>query len=263
MKPENKLLLFTDVDGCLLNKTDYDYAPAKPVLERLKALGVPVILASSKTAPELSVLSAELSLQPAPLICENGGQIVWPNDEAATIQGMGRDVILTILEELKTDFRFRSFRDLGLSGVMEATDLPEASAARAADRHSTEPLLWDDREERLVEFADLLKTHQLTFTKGGRFWHVAGQVTKGDALQQVVHWYAADLPEISWVTSAVGDSPIDQSMLDIVDYPIGIPAPDGSFHVTIKNWGMMAAHAGAAGWAECVSKLLELIEKTL
>ena len=54
------LALFTDLDGCLLNKHDYDFAPALLVLERLQRLEIPVILSSSKTEAEMRPLSVEL-----------------------------------------------------------------------------------------------------------------------------------------------------------------------------------------------------------
>mgnify|MGYP002626636661 CR=1 FL=1 len=73
-----RLLIFTDVDGCLLNKADYRYDAALPALERLRRLQVPLILCSSKTAAELSELHRELDLGEAPFIPENGGAIVRP-----------------------------------------------------------------------------------------------------------------------------------------------------------------------------------------
>ena len=57
------LALFTDLDGCLLNKHDYDFAPALLVLERLQRLEIPVILSSSKTEAEMRPLSVELGLE--------------------------------------------------------------------------------------------------------------------------------------------------------------------------------------------------------
>ena len=58
-------------------------------------------------------------------------------------------------------------------------------------------------------------------------------------------------------TAAIGDSPIDQSMLDIADYPIGIPAVDGQLNVEVDpHRGIVASQDGAAGWAETVRQLL-------
>lgn len=254
-----QLLLFTDVDGCLLNKSDYDFRPAVPALDRLGRLGIPVILSSSKTGSELQALANELRLKTAPLICENGGTILWrrPADCPRTKAGVSRDRILNVLTELKAGFRFRSFADLQLEGVMAATDLPAEQAAMALDRHSTEPLLWDDDAVLIEAFREKLAQAQLTLTKGGRFWHVAGKTTKGDAMKVVTEWYGSRA-DSDCLTIAIGDSPIDQSMLDIADYPIGIPAPDGSHNVDVAAPpGVLASNEGAEGWAASVSALLD------
>ena len=57
---------------------------------------------------------------------------------------------------------------------------------------------------------------------------------------------------------AIGDSPIDQGMLDRATFPIGIPTPAGLVQVDIPAQnGRIARHPGAAGWAECVNLVLD------
>lgn len=255
----SQLLVFTDVDGCLLNKSDYDYTAALPAVKRLQKLNIPIILSSSKTASELTLLAEELDLCRAPLSCENGGQILWNGhaDTTDSVFGMHRTEILEILDELKHRFRFRSFADLGLKGVMAATDLPADKAGRAMERASTEPLLWDDSPECITEFQLALSSEGLTLTQGGRFWHVAGSATKGNALSVIAQQYSRHQGQPFW-TVAIGDSPIDQSMLDVADVPIGIPAPDGNLNVDLSKPGSIrSSHAGAIGWAEAIGALLD------
>ena len=254
------LLLFTDLDGCLLNSHDYDYRPAVPTLQELKRRNVPVILASSKTESELVLLADELELNPAPLICENGGCILWRDESLSanerTVCGAARPDILNVLSRLKSVFRFRSFADLQLDGVIQSTGLPEDRAVRALDRHSTEPLIWDDDAARIDDFRDALNDADLTLTKGGRFWHVAGHASKGTAMHQVIESYQAVFG-VAAQTIAVGDSPIDQSMLDRADRAVGIPDPDGNRNVSVGSEGIFASIPGAAGWAESVGRLLD------
>ena len=69
----SSVLIFTDLDGCLLNKADYRYDDALPVLQRLSVAQIPVVLCSSKTRSEMSALQEELSLSGSPMTCENGG----------------------------------------------------------------------------------------------------------------------------------------------------------------------------------------------
>lgn len=260
---DSPVLLFTDVDGCLLNKHDYSYADALPALQRVKTRRIPVVLASSKTASELLRLSDELELQEAPLICENGARILWRGsdfgEQRSTVGGIHRNEILNHLQQCSKSFRFRSFEDLGVEGVMQSTDLPRNRALDAMAREGTEPLLWDDDPDRIAEFRMHLSAAGLTLTRGGRFWHVAGGMTKGLAMMEVVSEFN-QLAGATAQTIAIGDSPIDQSMLDCANYPVGIPWADGSCNVTFSEAGMRATRTGAAGWAETVGLLLDRID---
>jgi mannosyl-3-phosphoglycerate phosphatase len=260
----HRIVIFSDLDGCLLNKEDYDFSAATTQLERIRARGIPLVLASSKTEVEMRGIADEMRLEDAPMICENGGTILWSRASTVetnrTILGVPRKRILRCLNELKTDYRFRSFEDLGVAGIAEATNLSQPKAAAAFARRSTEPLLWDDSDARLEPFRQSLLAAGLTLTRGGRFWHVAGETSKGAAMQCVLEHYQSQLPDagIKVTTIAIGDSPIDQSMLDIADYPIAIPTPDGLVQVSIgEHNGRVSKLAGAAGWSVSVGDVLE------
>lgn len=266
----SNIIIFSDLDGCLLNKADYSFAAAKSVLKRIQALQIPLVLASSKTESEMRTIADEMKLADAPLICENGGAIFWSRSSVEipkveddhktwpkTVLGAERVRILEILRNLKAKFQFESFEDMGIEGVMKSTDLPKERAEAALARSSTEPLLWHDDESKIEAFRSELMAASLTLTRGGRFWHVAGKTDKGLAMQEVRRQYRR-VGDQSAITLAIGDSPIDQGMLDVADYPIGIPAPDGVVHVTVNaHNGRISSKDGAAGWAESVTQVLD------
>ncbi|MEW4486798.1 HAD-IIB family hydrolase [Thalassoglobus sp. JC818] len=260
MKSLQNLIVFTDLDGCLLNKSDYSYQDALPALKRLKELHVPLVLCSSKTQSEMRPLAIELELE-TPITCENGGVVCW-NDDEKTVLGADRAEILDVLTSLKSKYTFESFRDLGLSGVMKATDLPEEKAKRALNRFATEPLLWKDSMEKIEAFRNELEGRGLTLTQGGRFWHVAGQTTKGLAMDKVVQRLT---PPSSgeWITVAIGDSPIDESMLERAAYPRVIPWPSGEIGIPLSTPRYVVAPLpGAAGWRATVESLLDELSES-
>lgn len=55
-----KKLLFTDLDGTLLDHHDYDYSAALPAISELNAQGIPWIMTTSKTAAEVIELKQEI-----------------------------------------------------------------------------------------------------------------------------------------------------------------------------------------------------------
>ena len=63
---QKPLLIFTDLDGTLLDIHTYDWQPAASWLERLRDEQVPVILCSSKTAAETGDIQRELGLEGLP-----------------------------------------------------------------------------------------------------------------------------------------------------------------------------------------------------
>ena len=72
---QQPLLVFSDLDGTLLDSHSYDWQPAAPWLSRLHEANIPVILCSSKTSAEMLYLQKMLGLQGLPLIAENGAVI--------------------------------------------------------------------------------------------------------------------------------------------------------------------------------------------
>ncbi|RLB68721.1 MAG: mannosyl-3-phosphoglycerate phosphatase, partial [Deltaproteobacteria bacterium] len=68
------LVIFTDLDGTLLDRDSYSWQPARNALERCRQCRVPVVAATSKTLAETEVVSREIGLDPR-FIFENGGGI--------------------------------------------------------------------------------------------------------------------------------------------------------------------------------------------
>ncbi|MEC8782526.1 MAG: HAD-IIB family hydrolase [Planctomycetota bacterium] len=252
-------VVFSDLDGCFLNE-DYTYQESLPALESLRKHKIPLVLVSSKTEAEIGWLVLELGLK-SPFVCENGGVICWNRGsdsihESRTILGRSRVQILEFLSTLKPEFSFRSFADLGVDGISELTGLDAVQAGRAAERQTNEPLVWDDDPVRLEAFHQRIDQEGLTLTRGGRFWHIAGKVNKGTGLRHVVdHWEA--IPKVAR-TMGIGDSPIDQPLLENADVAVVIPRPSGEILIQIQHSQLVVASVpGARGWAEAIFKVLD------
>jgi len=85
-------IIFTDLDGSLLDHSSYSFEPALESLLRIKELGIPLILCSSKTKAEMELYSERLQIK-HPFIAENGSAIYFPLDsvERLGLKGLKRD----------------------------------------------------------------------------------------------------------------------------------------------------------------------------
>ena len=266
-------LLFTDLDGSLLDHYDYSYSAAIPSLKMLEDRSVPVIPASSKTRAEIEHLRRELG-NPHPFIAENGAAVFIPEgyfsqQPADTEKSDGywvremsepRSHWLHILAGLEDQFsgEFDYFFRAGTAGIVRATGLGEAQAAMANQREYSEPVQWLGTPERKRQFVQSLEIAGASVLKGGRFLAVAGDCDKGRALAWLRSVYR-EQPMIEYDHDlAVGDSDNDVAMLLAAKTALLIRSPVHSFpDLGHKKDTIYSRACGPQGWAEGVALWLQ------
>ena len=73
------IVIFTDLDGTLLDHNSYGWEKAEPALRLCRESRIPLILVSSKTRSEIRALQQELGLS-SPFVSENGGGVFFPKE---------------------------------------------------------------------------------------------------------------------------------------------------------------------------------------
>jgi len=269
--PDCPLVIYTDLDGTLLDHDSYAFAPALPALQRLASLNVPVIPVTSKTLSELRVLGRELNLH-GPCIVENGGVIAVPegyfgdDSPLPTQDGYHLEYLSphyeTIVGHLnglrnRSGFRFDGFADLSIDAVAEQTGLGTEEAQRARQRLCSEPLTWNDSATAFKQFTAELDALGYTLVKGGRFYHVLGQTDKARAISKLNAMFA--LAGFTGYTSlALGDSPNDSQMLLTADVAVTVRRKDGSWLDLNTDKAIIRTSAtGPDGWNEAVQHYLD------
>jgi len=269
----HKLLVFTDLDGTLLDHETYDYQPALMALARLAAEGHGLVLNSSKTQAEQMTLRAALGNE-APFVVENGAAIVCPvgmpghdgRSPSPTRHLLAADYgyIRQVLETLRQahGYQFRGFGDLAAGAIAQLTGLSVEAAAAAQERIGSEPLLWDDSDNARAAFIQGITAAGLQVTQGGRFLHVMGTTDKGAGVRWLGDRYRQAFPEITWRVVALGDSPNDLPMLQAADVGVLIANPHrNDFVVSGVARLLQPEAAGPTGWGWAIAHLLnELAE---
>ena len=267
------LLIFSDLDGTLLDSETYRFDPVVPVLKSLKEKGLPLVMCSSKTRFEMEVWRERLGLN-NPFIVENGSAIVFPGawrivpneplrvvgDMRVLELGLPHEDILAGLEDVSREagIKVKGLSTMTLREIMERTGLSGEEAERAKEREYSEPFVvqGEATSEGMNRFLHLIQQKGMTYTRGGRFHHVMGATDKGKAVRVLTE--AIRRHRHGLRTVALGDSPNDISMLRAVDIPILVQRPDGTYAdlpPEIKCYH--APGVGPKGWAAAVLMLLE------
>lgn len=263
-----RYLVFTDLDGTLLDHHDYSYTAAKPVLEMLVQRDIPLIMCTSKTRSEMEAIQADMHRY-EPFIVENGGAIFFPQDyERFTINdsmimhgykciplGVPYACIRAFVREVRDMYAIRGFGDMSTEEIAERTGLPMERVVMAKTREFTEPFVIED-EKHIPELSRKAKRQGLRITRGGRFFHFIGEHNdKGLAVKTAKAIYTENW-RITPTTIGLGDSPNDFPMLAVVDYPVLIPHPDGRYEDIILPRLTLAKSPGSKGWNDALGNIL-------
>ncbi|MEW6264352.1 MAG: HAD-IIB family hydrolase [Thermodesulfobacteriota bacterium] len=268
---KNKLVVFTDLDGTLLDHHSYSYAPARPALERLKESGTPLVMVSSKTRLEIEVLRAELDNRD-PFIPENGGAVFLPpgcgldppagmevaGEYRVTRFGQSREEITPALETLAGRWPIRALSQMNMEEVMAWTGLTRPRALTARRREFGEAFLVDAPEVDEARLAADVAALGLELTRGGRFYHLLGGNDKGRAVSWLIALYRAKHPGL--LTAAFGDAPNDRPMLAAVDRAFLVAMPDGRYRPMDLPGLTKVPRPGPAGFNQSVLELLDELE---
>ncbi|WJY17023.1 mannosyl-3-phosphoglycerate phosphatase-related protein [Pectobacteriaceae bacterium CE90] len=261
------LIVFSDLDGSLLDHDTYSWEPAIPWLARLQQHQVPVIITSSKTAAEVIPLQRAMGLHECPFIAENGALVTLPHswsshpDYPRKIFNADYSFICQVLGTLHKEYQFdfQGFSDMDDKKVSDITGLGIEASALARQREASEPLQWFDDDIALGRFRKLLEEYGLSLTQGGRFYHVMGRsVSKGNAVNWLTSQYVQQR-KTDMLTIGLGDGPNDVSMLESTDYTV-IIKNKSHFHVTVSqknhNRIYLTQQSGPSGWSEGLNHFL-------
>ncbi len=261
-------LIFTDLDGTLLERESYSWRAAEPALRGAEKAGIPVILCTSKTRAEIEFYRKRIRNH-HPFISENGGAIYIPrgyfrHDPPGTtktrkylVRELGRpysELRGALRAMQKKGLKVRGFSDMSASELRKLSGLSLREACLAKKREYDEPfILGDPRQDtRLLEMTGKLG---LQCIRGTRFYHILGDNDKGLAVKVLTDIYQQEA-ERPMVTAGLGDSPNDFPMLRAVHVPYLVKGSDGGYASKSPAFAR-ADGIGPEGWNSAVLKFIE------
>lgn len=259
-------IVFTDLDGTLLDKETYSFEDATPALKLLKKEEIPLVICTSKTRKEIEYYRKKLGNK-HPFISENGGGVFIPKgyfdfefdyDKESKKYfivelGTSYENLLRIVREIKgAEIKIRNFNSMSLEEISKDSGLSLEKAKLAKNREYDEPFEIPNKKDK-KKIMKIIEKNNLNCLKGGRYYHLMGDNDKGKAVKILKKLFERKFKKMR--TYGFGDSKNDFDMLDVVDEPYLVQKKSGEYaserYKKIKG-------IGPKGWNK---KILEIIKK--
>ncbi len=262
----NNILLFTDLDGTLLNKKTFEFKAALDLVKNCIRKGINIIPNSSKTDLELDEICEDLDI-PKVYISENGSCI---NGLNFLSNSLNKEICLSRSKHIiyknfteNVDVKLRQkcliLENETLKHQIEILGLPENKIHKALNRKFSFPFIFEGNKVSEIELKKVVKKNGLKIQFGGRVLNLGDEVSKGNAMQKFVSLLSKETKK-NYILICVGDNENDFDMLDKCDYPCLVK--NGPLKkVSFKNECIFSKQEAPYGWVEVVNKALNKIEE--
>jgi mannosyl-3-phosphoglycerate phosphatase len=255
------LVVFTDLDGTLLERDSCNFEPALPGLERLRRLQARVVFLSSKTLSEVLFWRTKLEIDD-PFAVENGGAVYAskgnPSLPGSAIQtrgpyervefGIPYDALVWALKDAARESccRVRGFADMTVQEISAGCRIDIEQAWMAKARFYDEPFTLIEGNYEDLRVA--IERRGLRLTRSRRFFHIKGPNDKADAAELLLEAYK----RLDWVrTIGIGDALHDAGFLRLVDCPIILDSPS-SAELLERVPNAQLFPPGPRGWSRAI-----------
>ena len=266
MYSNSSILIFTDLDGTLLNRDTFNFDSIKTFLNELKNKNIIIIPNSSKTEDEIIEFNNEANFK-FPFISENGSiihNLNFLSDEfpdkiilAKNVYEIQNIFDKNINQDLKAKCKVIS--SLTKSEQIQIFGLPENKLKNVFKRTCTIPIKFVGNNEEKLLLKNMLSEIGLDLKDGGRILNLGDRINKADAMKKIIIMLQQKFKSKP-KTIAVGDNHNDLEMLKNSDIPCLVK--NNKFinkDLQIKNL-IISKQTAPEGWVEIVKLALEKIK---
>ena len=265
---EYRYLIFTDLDGCLLDPYSYKMGKAEALAKQLLSQGHKVIPCSSKTHDEVMQIQYELSSY-EPFVIENGAAIYTPDSNPpALIKQFARPIyehkkLISDLMKSVSKSSYITFSEASPEQLKTELNLPEQYAVNAKSRMFTETIIWKNNSKSKRDLINKLSKMGLQGQQGGRCISISTPCNKADAMLWLINFYQQKCPKVNFISIAIGDSENDREMLEAADFSVLVKSSNAHNQIKLKRNDenhIITSSIGPEGWCEGILKVLERIK---
>ena len=233
-------LIFTALEGALLDPRTGSFAEAEEALSELDRRRIPLVLVTSRTRDEIEPLRRKLG-HGHPFITESGGGIFSPDGyfnlkiPGARRSGrylcvaMGRpyEEVCAALDDIagESGVGVAGFHHMGSREVAENMGLRPRDAELARSREFDEPFFFTSaNEQAIASFVAAAKERGFDVRPGQTFWHFSSGCDAARAVRLVTKLFR-DATRIKLRAVGIGPAAEDLPWLRAVDHAVLLGGP--------------------------------------
>ena len=265
-----KFLIFSDIDGSFMNHKSYSYSILKKYILLLKN-HCEVIFNSSKTFEEIDELNKSLKIL-SPFIVENGACIFFPrnynhivfdknffkyNDYYGyKLTNKSSQLLISETNHLKKKYKFSFLSEITDLRLKKITNLNIQQLKKSRMRMFSNPIFWEDQENKKDQFSKEINSLGYGVSFGGRFLHLCDSYDKGTAVKEFLAILKLN-KNLSYKTISIGDSDNDLSMLEQTDYSCVIKSSKKKLLLNKKKNNYYSKNFAPEGWRESLEYIFK------
>ena len=262
MKKNFKVAIFTDLDGSLLHRDTFKFAPIKDYVVSLVDRGIIIIPNSSKTEKEIEKFNEELGVK-LPYICENGSSIqglnlINANFPSKIVLSREKEELMKIFndkvpEQLKD--KCIEISKINKKKQEKIFGQKDDNLKNALNRKYTLPFLFKGDKTEKNKLSKILSSSSLTLQEGGRVVNLCDNINKVKSMNKVIKILKKAEDRIKSI--AVGDNYNDLEMLKNCDIPCLVFNDKFKLdQINIDNL-IFSNKPSPEGWADVIKKALD------